>query len=138
MKQNASDPAGIVLQFIDRINAHDVKGMCALMSEDHLFVDSLGEELRGREEMRRAWLRYFYLFPDFTIVCSRVLERDGDLALFGTAGGSYAVGKPLPVDNRWHMPAAWLAVVRGGLVAEWHVYADNEPVRRLMALQGEG
>jgi ketosteroid isomerase-like protein len=136
MNKAEESPVDVVLRFIERINAHDVQGMCALMSADHRFVDSLGEELRGREEMRRAWLRYFYLFPDFSITCHQVLHRNEDLALFGTAQGSYAVGSPVPVENRWQMPAAWHAVVRDGLVAEWQVYADNEPVRRLMALQG--
>jgi len=30
------------------------------------------------------------------------------------------------------VPAAWLAVVKDGLVAEWRVYADNQPLRKLM------
>jgi uncharacterized protein (TIGR02246 family) len=135
MAHTATSSVDVVLQFVERINAHDVRGMCALMSPDHLFVDSQGDELRGREEMRKAWVQYFYLFPDFTITCRQVLHRGEDVALFGTAQGSYTVGTPLPVDNHWQMPAAWRAVVRGGLVAEWQVYADNEPVRRLMAHQ---
>jgi len=29
----------------------------------------------------------------------------------------------------WTVPTAWRAVVRNGQVAEWQVYADNEPLR---------
>jgi hypothetical protein len=29
----------------------------------------------------------------------------------------------------WKVPAAWRAVVRDGLIAEWQVYVDNEPLR---------
>jgi ketosteroid isomerase-like protein len=138
MTDGGSDPVSLILEFVGRLNAHDVKGMCDLMTEDHLFVDSLGEQLRGREQMRRAWVQYFYLFPDFTITCQNIFRRDHELALFGSAQGSYTVGSPVPASNRWQMPAAWRAVVRGGRVAEWHVFADNEPVRRLMTQQGDG
>jgi hypothetical protein len=138
MAPTANSPVDIALRFVDRINAHDVPGMVRLMTPDHLFVDSLGEEVRGRDEMRRAWVQYFYLFPEFTITCRQIFQREQEVALFGTAGGRYTLGTPLPVDDRWQMPAAWRAVVRGGSISEWHVYADNEPVRRLMALQGGG
>jgi hypothetical protein len=43
----------------------------------------------------------------------------------------------LKMENRWETPAAWRAVVEGGLVAEWRVYADNEPMRELMR-RGQG
>jgi len=61
-------------------------------------------------------------------------------AMFGRAGGTYSPdGRVLP-QNRWARrdrggsgeTAAWKAVVRDGLVAEWRVFADNEPIRRLM------
>ena len=35
-------------------------------------------------------------------------------------------------ENFWEVPASWLAVVQGGLLAEWRVYADNQPLRKLM------
>ena len=43
---NASD---IVLQFLERINQHDADRLAELMSEDHVFVDSLGHAVHGRE-----------------------------------------------------------------------------------------
>jgi ketosteroid isomerase-like protein len=123
----------VVLRFIALINAHDVRGMCALMSEDHLFVDSLGDSLRGRDEMFRAWTSYFFLFPDFTITQSHLFCSGNEVALFGTARGS-ALRADVPSQREgWMIPAAWRAVVREGRVAEWHIYADNEPVRRLLA-----
>ena len=39
--------------------------------------------------------------------------------------GTYAATK-------WQTPAAWKARIRGPLVAEWRVYADNEPIRAIM------
>ena len=44
----------VALAFVERIKAQDVEGLCALMTEDHRFVDSLGAEVVGRERMRQA------------------------------------------------------------------------------------
>jgi hypothetical protein len=46
--------------------------------------------------------------------------------------GTYTPDGVLREEARWSTPAAWLAVVERGLVAEWRVYADNEPIRRRM------
>jgi ketosteroid isomerase-like protein len=128
----SQDPVEVVLAFIDRLNAQDVQGMTALMTTDHLFTDSLGDQMRGRENMRQSWIAYFFLVPDFTITCSSIFRRENEIALFGTAQGTLKSDKHLPAGGAWQMPAAWKATVRNGLVAEWQVYADNEPVRRLM------
>jgi len=126
-------PSAVVQEFIGHINGHNAAGLSRLMTDDHLFVDSLGNSVRGREEMRGAWIAYFYMIPDFTITIQERFERENVVALFGSARGTYSTGGDLLEHNRWEMPAAWRAVVRNGLVAEWRVYADNEPVRRIMA-----
>ncbi|MGA9583930.1 MAG: hypothetical protein WBQ95_01315 [Terracidiphilus sp.] len=36
-------------------------------------------------------------------------------------------------ENRWKTPIAIRALIEDGLVAEWRVYADNEPIRKVMA-----
>ncbi|MFA9453177.1 MAG: hypothetical protein ACERK6_04605 [Candidatus Aminicenantaceae bacterium] len=54
------------------------------------------------------------------------------IALLGRAGGTYRPAQGKTEDCRWEIPAAWKAVVRGNQVAEWRVYADNEPMYRLM------
>ena len=35
-------------------------------------------------------------------------------------------------ENRWEIPAAWQANIRGERVAVWRVFADLEPVRRIL------
>ena len=102
------------------------------MTPDHLFVDSLGIEVCGREPMREGWRAYFVMVPDYHIAVTDHLETGPVVALFGLASGTYTPGGRIFTQNRWEMPAAWKAVVRDGLVAEWRVYADNEPMRRLM------
>ncbi|MDO8624859.1 MAG: nuclear transport factor 2 family protein [Candidatus Diapherotrites archaeon] len=123
----------VVEQFIDRINAHSVEGIVRLMTDDHLFVDGLGQAISGRDAMRQAWKMYFEWMPDYRIDIEQKFERDGIVGLFGRASGTHAVGGELREENRWAIPAAWRAVVRGGLVAEWQVYADNKPVYEIMS-----
>jgi len=83
--------------------------------------------------MRKAWKAYFDLFPDYAIACEETIQRADLVVGIGTARGTYAVDGLAFLDNAWEMPAAWKAIVEDGLIAEWRVYADNEPVRRVMA-----
>ena len=52
--------------------------------------------------------------------------------MLGRARGTYSTDGTLKDENRWETPAAWRALVEGGLVAEWRVYSDNEPMRERM------
>jgi ketosteroid isomerase-like protein len=125
-------PAMVVLEFIDKINAADVRGLCSLMTEDHTFVDGLGNRVQGREKMRAGWQGYLAWFPDYRIQHERIFQQGATVAVFGSASGTYAARGTLSKENHWEVPAAWKAVVRDGLIAEWHVYCDNQPARRLM------
>jgi len=40
-----------ILAFIALINAHDIDGLAALMSEDHTFIDAHGNEVSDKEKM---------------------------------------------------------------------------------------
>jgi len=42
----------VAQKFVERINAADVAGLAALMTEDHRFIDSLGNVVTGREAMK--------------------------------------------------------------------------------------
>jgi hypothetical protein len=126
------DTPAVLLDFIEKINRHDIGGLTALMTDDHEFVDSLGMAVRGKDAMRQAWIGYFYLIPDYAIAVDDVFAKDDSAALVGTASGTCAErGKLLP-ENRWSIPIAIRCTVRDGFVARWQVFADNEPVRRLM------
>ena len=56
--------------------------------------------------------------------------------LLGVAQGTYTKNGQLTPENHWHTPIALRAFVEDGLIAEWRVYADNEPIRKLMAKSG--
>ena len=125
-------PAETVQRFIDRINARDVEGLSVLMTTDHRFIDSLGSVIVGRETMREGWRQYFQMVPDYHIEITRSFTDGAEVALLGSARGTYRRDGQVRAADAWQTPAAWHAVIRDNLVAEWQVYADNEPIRQLM------
>lgn len=122
----------VVLAFAHAINRQDPEQIATLMTEDHVFIDSLGTRVSGREAMKKGWAGYFRMVPDYTITIEETFANGPIVALLGTAQGTYAGAGMLNPENRWQTPAAWRAVVRGSLVAEWRVYADNEPLRQIL------
>lgn len=133
----AQNPVDIALSFIAKINAHDVAGLCEMMPADHVFVDSLGNVIHGRKTICAGWKGYFAWFPDYEISITKVFRDGNEVALFGTARGTYSVDGNLLNENKWEIPAAWRVIVRDGLVAEWRVYADNSPVLQIMEANRE-
>lgn len=125
-------PETVVKRFIDRVNAHDLNGIVELLSADHRFVDSLGAVFEGRETLRAGWTGYLRMVPDYTITLERVIENGSEVILIGEAGGTYSKDGGLHPADAWRTPGAWLARVERGLIAEWRVYADNEPIRQRM------
>jgi uncharacterized protein (TIGR02246 family) len=130
------NPVETVLDFMDRINRRDADKLAELMTEDHVFVDSRGNAVRGREQMRAGWRAYFAFCPDFCVSHETILSHRDVVAVYGSAGGTIAAGGELPPENKWRTPAAWMAIVEDGLVKEWRVYADNKPVYDIMAKPG--
>jgi ketosteroid isomerase-like protein len=124
-------PLEVTMDFIKRINAGDVNALCELMTEGHIFQDALGKRFIGRETMRQGWTTYFKLVTDYQVHAVEFFQTQDRLAIFGTASGRYT-GGAAPKENFWEVPAAWRAVVQDGLIAEWRVYADNQPLRKLM------
>ena len=128
-------PRETVLAFIQAINRHEVGTLTKLMASDHEFVDSLGVAARGRDEMRKAWIAYFFMIPDYTITPLDVFAEGNVVAVTGRAAGTVAVSGALPAENRWEIPLALRAEVRDGLISRWQVFADNEPVRAILNRQ---
>lgn len=128
----SADAKSRILAFVEKINAHDVEGLADLMSENHLFVDSLGSVQKGREKMREAWRGYFALFPDYNISVLEIFEKDGTFVLLGSARGTYSVEGSFMEENRWEVPAACKAVIKDGYVTEWRVFADNYKTAKLL------
>jgi ketosteroid isomerase-like protein len=120
------------MDFIRCINSGDVDAICDLMTAEHVFQDALGERFIGREKMRDGWRGYFKTIAQYQIHAEEFFQTGERLAIFGSASGIYIANGTASPDNFWEVPAAWRAVIRDGLVAEWRVYADNQPLRKLM------
>jgi steroid delta-isomerase-like uncharacterized protein len=129
-----SDVVRVALRFVNEINRHDVEALLSLVSPDHVFVDSRGNELRGKEKLAAAWTAYFAMFPDYRVVIDDHFGTGLVVGLFGTASATYrGPDGTTPPEHRWKIPASWKAVVRDGRIERWQVYADLEPVQRILA-----
>jgi ketosteroid isomerase-like protein len=126
------DPAETVLQFEQRINSRDPAAIVSLLSDDSVFVDSLGNRVEGREKLRAAWEGYFQMVPDYAISHQEILRHGETVAVFGSARGTFSPDGQIRKENFWETPAAWRARVKDGKIALWQVYADNEPIRAIM------
>jgi len=133
METAANLPESVTNAFVRAINRQDADALAALMTSGHRFVDSLGNIVEGRENMLRGWTGYFQMVPDYTLAIDETYTNGPVVILMGIAQGTYARGGKIAPTDAWRTPIAVRAFVEDGLVAEWRVYADNEPIRRLMA-----
>ena len=129
----SNPPQTIAHAFVDAINHHDIDKLSQLMSDDHKFVDSLGSVIHGRQHMREGWIGYFRMVPDYRVIVNETFSNGAIIVMLGTAQGTYAKDGQLLPENFWQTPAAWRAEIRDGKVVDWRIYADNEPIRQLMA-----
>ena len=123
----------VVEAFVRAINRQNVDEMAELMTNEHRFIDSLENVVEGREKMVAGWKSYFSMVPDYMIAIEESFCDGPIVVLLGTAQGTYAAGGKLLAENAWKTPVALRAFVEDGKVADWRVYADNEPMRLLMA-----
>jgi ketosteroid isomerase-like protein len=133
MESSANPCQSVTNAFVRALNRQDVEGLVVLMSPGHRFVDSLGNVVEGREKMRAGWAGYFKMVPDYTLAIEETLASGSVVLLLGVAQGTYTKTGKLNPENHWHTPIALRAFVEDGLITEWRVYADNEPIRKLMA-----
>lgn len=129
---DAADSVNIVKEYIKRINEHDLKGMLEITNDDASFVDSMGINTTGKFNMRSAWDVLLTFFPDYTVQVKDIISKNGMVAVFGKAKGTLATDGKILDENKFEIPASWTAVVKDGKIEKWRVYADNEPVRKLI------
>ena len=127
-----ANSADVVLKFERLINSRSADSVCSLMTDDAVFIDSLGNRVEGLALLRSAWQSYFAMVPDYTISHTEIFVEDDRIAMFGAAGGTFTKDGRMQKDNRWQSPAAWRVVVKNGKIALWQVFADNEPLREIM------
>lgn len=119
--------------FVAAINSGQADAVAALMTDDHLFVDSLGNCMEGRETMREGWTSYFQLFPDYRIEVDEIFASNAAAMLHGQASGTLHRDGVAVANAAWQIPVAWRAEVDGGKVRVWQVFADNSPIHDLLS-----
>jgi uncharacterized protein (TIGR02246 family) len=134
---NSESVKRLARAFVNAINHQSVEEIAALMTEDHVFIDSLGTRTGGKQRMKAGWEGYFHMVPDYTIVIDETFVDGAVVVMLGTAQGTYSPDGVLRPENKWSTPASWRGLIRGSLVAEWRIYADNEPIRQIMARNGK-
>lgn len=115
----------IVLEFVKAINEHDTNKIASLISDNHIFIDSQGNEVLGSEKMIKGWERYFNLFPDYKIEVTQLLDEGSLTVLLGFASASFLGNKDGNPDSYWILPSAWKAVDEDGKIKLWQVFADT-------------
>ncbi len=71
--------------FANAINRQSVEELTGLMTEDHLFIDSLGAQVQGRDQMTAGWVAYFQMVPDYTITIEETYADGDAVVMLGTA-----------------------------------------------------
>jgi ketosteroid isomerase-like protein len=123
----------IVLDFIESINSANLDKLYNLMSHDHVFIDSRGNSMAGNDNMKKAWIGYFDLFPDYKIEITDTLQNDSIIVILGYASGTYKpANKNADSNNHWKVPASWKAIVVDKKIKIWQVYADNSLAIEIM------
>ena len=71
-RAKTASPFETFQQFATAINSHNVEGLTALMTPDHVFVDSVRNRAHGAASMEFGWRSYFTMCPAWKAVI-----RDG-------------------------------------------------------------
>ncbi len=128
----------IVFRFVDAINHADVDHLAALMTENHVFVDSDGSKINGRAAMVDNWSRYFSMMSNYRVNVQETYSSGNIVVLVGTASGTFTSGSQSHSESRWAVPAAWRAVVDADRVAVWQVFVNPEPILAAMRNEAGG
>jgi len=116
-----------ILQFNNYINNLDLEGLSSLMTDDHTFIDSENDALKGKEMMTEGWRTFFDSYPDYRNIFERVEMKDGMVVIIG-----YSI---CPNESLLDGPAVWSAKVRDGKLSEWRVYLDSPENRSILGIE---
>lgn len=117
----------VVSRFNGFINARDIEGLSAMMTDDHIFIDSANRQVIGKVDCIRAWKGFFAAFPDYQNHFEHVSAHAELIVLMGRTSCS---------DARLDGAALWSARVRDEQVSEWRVFEDTVSNRKLLGLVG--
>lgn len=109
--------------FIHAVNGKNISQIVLSLSESTVFSNSQGKEIKGRDNVLRAWMKYFELFPDYYIDAENLIEDGNTIVILGYSGGNYKNMKK--EDCQWRLPSAWKVKLEDSQITCWQVYTDN-------------
>lgn len=119
------DPRALTVKFNEHINNRDLEGLAALMTDDHMFIDTASRAIRGKSKCLEAWRGFFTSFPDYRNVFDSLTVDDMRVVVVGRSSCS---------DARLDGPALWVAKASEDKLAEWRVYEDIPANRRTLGI----
>jgi ketosteroid isomerase-like protein len=120
------DPESVVVRFNEGINGRDLDVLGRLMSDDHVFIDSVGGRVDGRQPCLAAWRGFFSAYPDY--------RNEFESMVLASSGMVAVTGRSVCSEPALDGPALWTAKIREGRVYEWRVYEDTPETRARIGL----
>jgi ketosteroid isomerase-like protein len=118
-----SETEKIVIQFNNYINSQNLKGLENLMTDNHTFIDSINNSIKGKENCIKAWSAFFKAFPDYQNHFTALHCKDNTV---------FIEGNSICSDKRLDGPALWTAQIENDKISEWRVYEDSEESRTMI------
>ena len=128
------DVVETAFRFVESINRQEVEKLTDMMTDSHRFVDLSGEEHVGRAVMRKGWLDYFRMCPDYLIHVCEFHHRGDRVYLIGRTTGSHL---DLPWREEFQDTVIWIADVEGERLSLWKVVADTPETRQAYGIPGQ-
>ena len=120
----ADTPMSVAIAFVEAINAADLSALRRLMTEDHTFIDTLGNHFSGADQMIVGWQNFFLAYPDYRIQIRHAFADGMFAGIFGHGEGKWRVDKKI-LPGSWSVATAWLAEIEAGQVKTWRVFGDT-------------
>ncbi len=126
-----ADPQmSVAIAFIEAINAADLTALRQLMTDDHTFIDALGNGFSGADQVVAGWQQFFHAYPSYHIQVRHAFADGMFAGIFGQAEGKWRIGDRI-LPGSWSVAAAWLAEIEDRQVKTWRVFGDTNWARPL-------
>ena len=123
----AIDPKSIALQFNECITNADLNGLSNLMTEDHIFIDTANNRIKGKDNnIVQAWQPFFNRYPGYRNIFENIVVRGSTVIMQG-----YSICSDEILNN---IHAIWIAEIIKNKVGAWHIYSDTKANRELFDL----
>jgi hypothetical protein len=117
------DALKTIAEFIDRINHGDVKGIIALLADNHTFIDAEGVIKNNFQHIVKDWEDYINTYVHYRIYIRQIFELEESVAIVGHTTGSHLA---LSDEVEFHSEGAiWLVKVAQEKITHWQIFSDS-------------